>query len=103
MAFPPMLLLSWIVDGSAGFVYTYHHLSWSGIISLSYIVLASTWFGYGVWNWLLRRYSVGTVVPFTLLVPIVGMLSSVIVFGEPLETWKLLAGLLVISGLGINQ
>lgn len=98
----PMFLISLLVEGSAAFVSTYHHLSWRGIVSLLYIVFASTWIGYGVWNWLIARYPVGLVAPFTLLVPIVAIVSSVLVLDEPFQLWKLAAGLLVVGGLCIN-
>jgi len=102
VAFVPMFFFSLIFEGPASFVSSYQHLTWRGVGSLFYIVFASTWVGYGVWNWLIARYPVGMIVPFTLLVPVVGILSSVLVLGEPFQPWKLLAGLLVISGLCIN-
>ncbi|KTD56854.1 cysteine and O-acetyl-L-serine efflux system [Legionella sainthelensi] len=98
----PMFLLSWIFEGPSSFAYTYENLSWRGTVSLFYIVFASTWIGYGVWNWLIARYPVGVVAPFTLLVPIVAIVSSVVVLGEPFQLWKLAAGLLVIGGLCIS-
>lgn len=98
----PLLLASLIFEGPQEIIYSYHHVSWVGISSLLYIVYASTWVGYGVWSWLISRYHVGTIVPFTLLVPVVAMFSSVIIFGEPFHLWKLLAGMLVITGLCIN-
>jgi O-acetylserine/cysteine efflux transporter len=102
VAAAPMLLLSLIFEGPGSIVFTYHHLTWLGVTSVLYIVYASTWIGYGAWNWLLSRYPISVIVPFTLLVPIVGIMSSVLVLGEHLQSWKLLAGLLVISGLCIN-
>jgi len=98
----PMFALALIFEGPASFVYSYHHLNFKGISSLLYIVYCSTWIGYGVWNWLISRYPVGTIVPFTLLVPVVGILGSVVFMGEPFQLWKLFAGLLVIGGLVIN-
>lgn len=98
----PMFLLSLLFEGPSSVVTTYEHLTWKGILSLLYIVYISTWVGYGVWNWLISRYPVGMIVPFTLLIPVVGILSSVLVLGEPFYLWKLVAGLLVISGLCIN-
>ena len=98
----PMFLFALMFEGTASFVYTYEHISWRGILALLYIVFASTWIGYGVWNWLIARYPVGMVTPFTLLVPIVAMVSSALVLGEPFQHWKLAAGLLVIGGLCIN-
>jgi O-acetylserine/cysteine efflux transporter len=98
----PMFLLAWLFEGKESFVYAYQHASWKGITALSYIVYASTWVGYGVWNWLLSRYPVSMIVPFTLLVPFVGIISSVLIFGESFQLWKLAACLLVIAGLCIN-
>lgn len=98
----PMFILALIFEGTVSFIHTYEHITWKGGISLLYIVYVSTWVGYGVWNWLISRYPVGMIVPFTLLVPVVGMVSSICILGEPFQLWKLLSGLLVISGLCIN-
>lgn len=102
VAWIPLLLLSLLVEGPRTIMHTFQHLTWQSVGSLFYIVYASTWVGYGVWNWLVSRYPVGMVVPFTLLVPVVGVLSSVLLLDEPFYLWKLVAGLLVISGLFIN-
>jgi O-acetylserine/cysteine efflux transporter len=98
----PMLLFALIFEGPQALTDTLSQLTWHGTLSLFYIVYISTWIGYGLWNKLLSLYPVGTIVPFTLLVPVFGILSSAIVLGEPIQTWKLGAGLLVISGLCIN-
>lgn len=98
----PMFFISLIIEGPANFVSTFAHVSWKGIGSLCYIVFASTWVGYGVWSWLMARYPVGMIAPFTLLVPIIAMLSSTLMLGEPFQLWKLAAGVLVIGGLCIN-
>jgi O-acetylserine/cysteine efflux transporter len=98
----PMFAAALLIEGPHAMVSAYHHLTWKGGSALLYIVYVSTWVGYGVWNWLLERYPVNVVVPFTLLIPLVGILSSILVFGEPFQLWKLVAGILVISGLCIN-
>lgn len=98
----PMLILSILVEGTQTIIDSYHHITWLGATSVLYIVFASTWVGYGAWNWLLSRHPISIIVPFTLLVPIVGIISAILILGEPFQTWKLTAGLLVISGLCIN-
>ncbi|TAL64494.1 MAG: O-acetylserine/cysteine exporter [Legionella sp.] len=98
----PVFILSLLLEGPTQILDTYHHITWRGVGALMYIVYASTWVGYGVWNWLLERYPVSMVVPFTLLIPVVGLVSSVLFMGEPFQSWKLVAGLLIISGLCIN-
>ncbi|MFA5959318.1 MAG: EamA family transporter [Tatlockia sp.] len=101
-AFIPMMGLSFYFDGYQTIIDSLVHLSWQSLIAIVYIVYLSTWVGYGIWNWLLSRHPVGTVVPFTLLVPIVGVLSSVVWLGEPFQSWKVLACFLVLCGLLIN-
>jgi len=98
----PMLLFALMFEGWANVIKSYHQLTWMGMGSLAYIVYVSTWIGYGAWTWLIGRYSVGLIVPFALLIPVVSMLGSSLLMGEPFQSWKLVAGLLVISGLGIN-
>lgn len=98
----PMFLVAWLVEGPERFISSYQNITWKGIGSLCYIVYLSTWVGYGVWNWLLGKYPVNMIVPFTLLIPVVGIVSSVFMFGEPFQLWKLIACLLVIAGLCIN-
>jgi O-acetylserine/cysteine efflux transporter len=98
----PMLCFSLLIEGPAKIAESYHHITWLGVVSILYIVYLSTWIGYGVWNWLLSRYPVGAVVPFTLLVPIIGIISSIAVLGESFTLWKVVAAILVMSGLCIN-
>lgn len=95
----PMFFLAALVEGTDSIVATYHQLSWQGFGALSYVAYISTWLGYGIWNWLLIRYPVGVIVPFTLLVPVVGMISSMFIFDEPFEQWKVVAAFFVIGGL----
>jgi O-acetylserine/cysteine efflux transporter len=102
VAFFPLAILSFIFEGPQSIADTWQHLTWVGGSSLLYIVYLATWIGYGLWNWLLTRYPVAVIAPFTLLVPVVGMISSVLFLNEPFYLWKLLAGLLVITGLCIN-
>lgn len=98
----PLLLVSLIFEGPHNIMHNLHHFSWIGMTSLLYIVYGSTWIGYGLWSRLVVRYPVGVIVPYTLLVPIFGMLSSVLILNEPLYSWKIAAGALVLMGLCIN-
>jgi O-acetylserine/cysteine efflux transporter len=98
----PLLALSLMVEGPERIAYSLTHLSWQGVASVAYLVYPTTLFGFALWSWLLSRYPVASVAPLTLLVPIVGMASAAWVLGEPLQSWKLLAALLVMAGLCIN-
>ncbi len=102
IAWPPLLLISFIVEGADKVFYTFQHITWLSGGAVLYITYLSTLFGFGVWSWLLHHHPLGTVAPFTLLIPVFGILSSVLVLGEPLQSWKIFAALLVIFGLCIN-
>jgi O-acetylserine/cysteine efflux transporter len=69
------------------------------IAAVFFIVYFSTHIGYGAWGFLMKSYSTSVVVPFTLLVPVVGFISSALYLGEKLPYWKLLASLFILGGL----
>jgi O-acetylserine/cysteine efflux transporter len=49
----------------------------------------------------MRRFSVNQVMPFTLLVPLFGVLSGVIFFHDRLTLLMLIGGLCTIAGVAI--
>ena len=73
------------------------------MLGLLYIVVVATLIGYGIWNTLLSRYPSSSVAPFSMLVPIVGVLSSWALFGEVIDGVEALAGLAVVGGVLIGS
>ena len=102
VAFPAVLILSMTMEGPAVIVASLKSASIPTVGAVLYIVYLSTHVGYGLWGFLLNTYPTAVVVPFTLLVPVFGFLSSAFFFGEELPTWKLLASAIVIAGLAFN-
>jgi O-acetylserine/cysteine efflux transporter len=101
-AIPPLIVCSLIFDGWPAIVHgvaTADAATWAAVLWQS---AGNTLFGYAAWAWLLARYPTASVTPLALLVPVVGMATAAIVVGEPLQTWKLAAAGLVMSGLAIN-
>jgi O-acetylserine/cysteine efflux transporter len=49
----------------------------------------------------MRRYSVNQVMPFTLLVPLFGVLSGVVFFGDQLSWPMIIGGVGTILGVAI--
>jgi O-acetylserine/cysteine efflux transporter len=102
-AVPPLFLLSLAVEGwpamRAG-VENATAGTWAAVLWQS---VGNTMFGYGVWGWLLARHPAATITPTALLVPVFGIGASALLLGESLPLWKLAAGGLVISGLGLNM
>jgi O-acetylserine/cysteine efflux transporter len=100
-AVPPLLAISWLVEGPALMQSAVVHatpLVWASVL---WQALGNTLFGYGVWNWLLARHPAATVAPLALLVPVFGMGASALSLGESLPGWKLGAAALVLSGLAV--
>ncbi len=102
VAWPPLLAASLIFEGTDQILYSLHHLDWLSVGAVAYIVCLATWFAFGSWNWLLQRYPLPIIAPFTLLVPIIGMISSALCLNEVIQTWKIVAACLVLGGLCIN-
>ncbi|MFI7104182.1 EamA family transporter [Streptomyces sp. NPDC050161] len=98
----PLFLLDLAVNGTRGFVELPHQIGWAAIASLLFQAYPNTVLGYAVWNWLLREYPVSTVAPLSLLVPVFGVLGSVVIFNEALPPLKLVAGALMVIGLVIG-
>ncbi|WAK01908.1 EamA family transporter [Methylobacter sp. YRD-M1] len=102
VAWPPLLLLSYLLEQGSWSLEGFSHLSWTTIGAVGYIVYPATLLGFAAWSWLLSRYPAATVAPFTLLVPVFGFTSSALALGEPIHQWKIAAAVLIIAGLCIN-
>ncbi|WP_276347895.1 EamA family transporter [Daejeonella sp. JGW-45] len=98
-AFPVMAAVSLFYDGPAVILSSLQSSSWVTLGAVFYIVYISTHVGYGAWSFLMKSYSTSAVVPFTLMIPVVGFLSSALYLGETLPWWKLLASVFIIGGL----
>ena len=99
---PPLYLLSFWREGWPAIAAGISHAGWSTWAVILYQSAGNTMFGYGVWAWLHARYPAATVAPLSLLVPVVGFAASALILGEPLQGWKIGAGLLVLAGLAVN-
>lgn len=56
---------------------------------------------YAIWYRLLRTYSVNQTMPYTLLVPVFGVISGVLFLGEPASWNLLLGGIATVAGVAI--
>lgn len=98
----PLFALDYAVNGSTGYSALVNQLDYRAVLSILFQVYPNTLFGYWVWNSLLKRYPVSTVAPLSLLVPVFGLLGSVMIFNESLSANKIVAVVLIVSGLGVG-
>ncbi|MGK5557149.1 EamA family transporter, partial [Actinomadura kijaniata] len=97
----PLFALSLVFEGPGAIADA--RVTWGGLASLAYIAYLSTLVGFGVWGWLMKRYAAGTVAMYSLLVPPFGLLSAVLVLGERVDAFRLLAAALIVSGVAIAE
>ncbi len=75
--------------------------SWRAWGAIAYQVVLVTIFGYGVWYSVMRRHPINQVMPFTLLVPLFGVLSGIIFLDERLTVPMLIGSAATIAGVAI--
>lgn len=98
----PLFALSLVLDGPARVGEARTHVTLVNVASTAYTALLSSLFGYGVWNTLLGRHRAAEVAPFSLLVPVVGMTTALLVRGERPTLQALLGGGLLVLGVAVT-
>lgn len=98
----PFLALSWLFEGPQLMLHSMTHISYVGIAAVFYLALAATIVGYVLWGRLLTRHPASKVAPLSLLVPVVGLISSAWLLDEQLAAIQWGGGLIVMLGLFVN-
>jgi O-acetylserine/cysteine efflux transporter len=97
----PLAGLSLAVDGPDTVWATISDLQPATILSAVYTAVFASLVGYGIWNRLLSLYPSSDVVPFTLLVPVVGMSAAWLVLNEIPTLAEVMGGLILLLGVAI--
>ena len=95
----PLLGLSLLVDGPGTVSPALLEVQPVTLLSALYTAVFGSLVGYGIWNRLLGLYPSSAVVPFTLLVPVVGMTTAWLVLGEVPTPAEVTGGLLLLAGV----
>jgi O-acetylserine/cysteine efflux transporter len=95
----PAFLLSLAINGSDEVGNALTHLSSTAIASTAYTAIGASLIGYGIWNSLLARHPASAVVPFVLLVPVVGILTAWLVQDEVPTALELIGGAVMLIGV----
>lgn len=69
--------------------------------SVLYMGLVASIVGQGLWYFLIQRNPTNQVMPFTLLVPVLGVMFGVLLLDEPLSWTLVLGGLITLAGVAI--
>jgi O-acetylserine/cysteine efflux transporter len=98
----PLLLLSAVLEGPSIMLTALGGFGWSDAALIAFLSYPATLLGGAIWSWLLGQHPASTVAPFTLLVPITGLVSGHLILGETITPIEIAGGLLVIAGLMVT-
>jgi O-acetylserine/cysteine efflux transporter len=98
----PFLLLSYGFEGTDAISAALQNFSLRSFSAVAYLAWAATLLGYGLWTHLLGRYPANRIAPFTMLVPLVGLTTGWLAFGEALQPIHFAGGALLMLGLMVN-
>lgn len=96
---PPIPLLALSLACEKGQWQAVTQMGWSGLGVLAYSGLLATIVAFGIWGRLIYHYSPKVVVPYSLLVPVIATVASWVFLSERFDGYKILASLLILSGL----
>ncbi len=99
----PLIAFAYILKGGQPFIDLPGQLNAQVWFSILFQAYPTTLFGYWLWNKLTLKYPLSTMAPFSLLTPIFGLLGGVLFYSEEVSLIKLLAFVLILSGLAVSQ
>jgi O-acetylserine/cysteine efflux transporter len=97
----PMLGITTITDGPQQMWREITHVTPIGIACLFILGAVATSLCFWAWGGLLRDYTAAQIVPFALLIPIIGAIASHVVFGEQFAPLRLAGMLVMVCGIAI--
>jgi O-acetylserine/cysteine efflux transporter len=97
----PLLAISLMFEGPVAVGHSLANWSWLGVVSTIFQGAIATLGGYGMWSYLLRLYPASSVAPYSLLVPVFGIASAALVFGERFGPLRLAGMALILLGLAV--
>ncbi|RAS34324.1 EamA family transporter [Paraburkholderia bryophila] len=102
--FPPLPLLlgTWLLEGGHPFLMSWRNMDGMALFSLLFQVYLATHFSYWGWNSLMKLYPVSTVAPLSLMIPVFGIATSILLVGEQVHPAEMVSIVVVIVGLAIG-
>jgi O-acetylserine/cysteine efflux transporter len=99
----PFWGLAWWSEGGQGIAAQLQAMDGKAVFAVLYLALLATLLAYSLWTRLLQRHAAGRVTPFSLLVPVVGLVAAMQVLDEQPTLWQWLGTAAVLAGMAVNQ
>ena len=105
MAFAPLplLLIALTFHGSDAITNLPQQFSGWTLFSVLFQAYPTTLFGYWLWNKMIMKYSLSSVAPMTLLVPVFGILGGYWFYDESISLLEIVAAIFILMGLFVSQ
>ncbi|MFT2098113.1 EamA family transporter [Marinomonas sp. 2405UD66-6] len=105
MLFAPLslLLLAVFFHGSEILTNLPSQFTEWALFSVLFQAYPTTLLGYWFWNKMIMKYSISSVAPMTLLVPVFGILGGAVFYDEVVGVNQVVATVLILAGLFIGQ
>lgn len=98
-AFPPLVIISAIFEPNQWQLLP--STPFDVIMSIVYSSIGSTIIAYTLWYYLLKKYDVTQVSPFSLLAPIFGTAFGQMFFAEQLSSQLIIGGIVTVAGVAV--
>ncbi|OEF23523.1 EamA family transporter [Vibrio rumoiensis] len=102
----PFFAFSFFFEDHQQILHAITQPSLTSVLALLYLSIVASLFGYSVWGMSIAKYGTASVVPFALLVPVVGLLSGWVMLDETLNVIQFVGCAVIIVGLcvySLNQ
>ncbi|MGO1191786.1 MULTISPECIES: EamA family transporter [Vibrio] len=102
----PFFTFSLLFEDHQHIIHAITEPSLTSILALLYLSIVASLFGYSVWGMSIAKYGTANVVPFALLVPVIGLLSGWVILDEILNSIQFVGCAVIIIGLcvySLNQ
>ena len=99
LAAPQLLIASWLIEGPQW--QNIPDATWMSWAALLFQAVVIAIFTYWIWYNMMRRYPVNQVIPFTLLLPLIGVAAGALMRDETVTWQMIVGGLATVSGVGI--
>lgn len=105
MAFAPipLFVLALCVSGPSSVMQSIADINGSVLFSAAFQAYPTTLLGYWFWNKMIVKYSVSSVAPMTLLVPVFALIGGYIFFGESLDMVQAIAAVVILLGVAVSE
>ena len=105
MAFAPvpLLLLAMAVSGPSSVAQSITDINSSVLFSAAFQAYPTTLLGYWFWNKMIVKYSVSSVAPMALLVPVFALIGGYLFFGESLDAAQSIAAVVILLGVAVSE